>query len=131
MSELFSTNWMARFKEAWNSEPELSEALGKIGFSSMIGYGFPDEDAPSGYIKVENGQITDAGPYQGEDLNWDLRATGEHWGNFFAKEPSMTGLGLAYTTGKLKFRKGDYAAMLKDPRMATPFVKSFAVMGRV
>jgi hypothetical protein len=38
---------------------------------------------------------------------------------------------MAATTGKLKFRKGDYGAMVKDPRMAGPFVKSFSVMGRV
>jgi len=42
----------------------------------------------------------------------------------------MTGLGLAVTTGKLKFNSGDFKAMIKDPRMATPFVKSFSVMGR-
>ena len=37
----------------------------------------------------------------------------------------------AVTTGKLKFSAGDFKAMVKDPRMATPFVKSFAVMGKV
>ena len=35
------------------------------------------------------------------------------------------------TTRKLKFNKGDYSAMIKDPRMAGPFIKSFAVMGQV
>ena len=36
-----------------------------------------------------------------------------------------------FTTGKLKFVKGDYKAMLKDPRMAGPFVKSFGLMQRI
>jgi hypothetical protein len=31
----------------------------------------------------------------------------------------------------MKFKVGDYGAMIKDPRMAGPFIKSFAVMGRV
>jgi hypothetical protein len=40
-------------------------------------------------------------------------------------------LGMAYTTGKLKFKVGDYMAMIKNPSMAGPFIKSFSVMGRV
>jgi hypothetical protein len=38
---------------------------------------------------------------------------------------------MAYTTGKMKFAVGDYGSMLKDPRMAGPFIKSFSVMGTV
>jgi hypothetical protein len=44
---------------------------------------------------------------------------------------TMMGLSMAYITRKLQFRVGDYTAMIKDPRMAGPFVKSFAVMSRV
>ena len=40
-------------------------------------------------------------------------------------------LGLAFSTGKLKFKKGDFKAMIGDPRMAGPFIKSFGAMGRV
>ncbi len=133
MSQLFSADWMNKFKEQWNSEPELSNALGEIGFNSTIGYGFPDEDTPSGYIKVENGQVIDAGSYNDEnlELNWDMRATSDQWNKFMTKQPGMASLGMAFTTGKLKFKKGDYSSMLKDPRMASPFIKSFSVMGRV
>lgn len=131
MSDLFTSDWMSKFKDAWNSEPELTDPLQKIGFNSIIGYGFAGEAEPSGYIKVENGQVTDAGSYNGEPLNWDLRASDSQWNTFLSKEMGMTGLGLAVTTGKLKFKTGDFSAMVKDPRMATPFIKSFAVMGRV
>jgi hypothetical protein len=31
----------------------------------------------------------------------------------------------------MKFQVGDYTAMIKDPRMAGPFIKSFAAMGKV
>jgi hypothetical protein len=31
----------------------------------------------------------------------------------------------------MKFKVGDYSAMIKDPRMADPFIKSFSVMARV
>ncbi len=131
MSDLFNSDWMTKFKTEWNNEPELTEPLEKIGFSSMIGYGYQDDDKPVGYIKVENGQVTEAGPYNDEQLNWDLRASNDQWNTFFKKELGMTGLGIAFTTGKLKFKTGDYSAMIKDPRMATPFVKSFSVMGRI
>lgn len=131
MSDLFSASWMDRFKEEWNKEPELSAALEKISFNSVIGYGVDGEDKPRGVIKVENGKVTAAGDYTGESLNWDLRASEDNWKGWFNKDIGAVGLGTAYTTRKLKFESGDYAAMIKDPRMAAPFIKSFSVMGRV
>ncbi len=128
---LFDADWMAGFAEAWNNEPELSGALGEIGFNSVIGYGFTDDDAPTGVIVVENGQATSAGAYNGEELNWDIRAKEDQWNKWIAKPPGMTGLGMAFTTGKMKFIVGDYGAMVKDPRMAGPFIKSFAAMAQV
>jgi len=43
----------------------------------------------------------------------------------------MAGMGMAYTMGKLKFRTGDYGAMIKNPKMAGPFVKSFGLMQKI
>jgi hypothetical protein len=40
-------------------------------------------------------------------------------------------LGTAYASGKLKFYLGDYGSMIKNPAMAGPFIKTFAVMGKV
>ncbi len=131
MAELFSDEWMKGYMEAWNNEPELADALAKIDFNSAIGYGAPKDEHPRGYIKVEQGRVTEAGTYTDQTLNWDLRATDENWQKWFESPPGMAGLGMAATTGKLKFKKGDYTAMLKDPRMAGPFIKSFSVMGRV
>ena len=130
MADLFSEEWMQRFKEQWNNEPELSDALAKIDFNSVIGYGFPGEDTPRGVITIENGKATAAGAYNGEKMNWDLRAREDQWTKWMAKPPGMMGLGAAFTTGKIKFVVGDYKGMLKDPRMAGPFIKSFSVMGR-
>lgn len=130
MAELFSAEFMNKFMEEWNKEPELAGALEKIGFNSTIGYGIDGEGQPRGFLKIENGKAVAAGPYSGEELNWDLRATAENWGKWMQKPPGMMGLGMAYTSRKLKFNVGDYAAMIKDPRMAGPFIKSFSVMGR-
>lgn len=130
MSELFSPEWMESYMNAWNEEPELCDALADINFNSVIGYGFPDDAQPRGVIIVENGKATSAGAYDGQEMNWDLRAKQAQWEKWMSKPPGMAGLGMAFTTGKIKFKVGDYAAMLKDPRMAGPFIKSFSVMSR-
>ena len=131
MADMFSDEWMNSFKDQWNAEPELSDALAKINFNSVIAYGFDGEDTPRGVLTVENGKATKAGPFTGsEELSWDLRASFDNWNKWMAKPPGMMGLGMAYTSRKLKFNVGDYGAMIKDPRMAGPFIKSFSVMGR-
>jgi hypothetical protein len=131
MSQLFSDSWMQSFADAWNSDPELAGELEKINFNSTIGYGIDGEDSPRGVISIENGKAVNAGEYSGEALNWDLRASEDSWGKWIIKPPGMMGLGTAYTTRKLKFNVGDYSAMVKDPRMAGPFIKSFSAMGQV
>jgi hypothetical protein len=117
--------------DAWNNEPDLSDALAEIDFNSVIGYGFQGDDGPTGVITVENGKVTSAGAYNGEELSWDIRAKQANWDKWLSKGIGMAGLGMAYTTGKMKFAVGDYGSMLKDPRMAGPFIKSFSVMGTV
>lgn len=131
MAELFSDAWMKSFMEEWNKEPDLADALAKINFNSTIGYGFDKGDQPAGVIVVENGKVTSAGSYNGETLNWDMRASQDSWEKWLKSGISMMGLGAAYMGGKIKFKVGDYGAMVKDPRMAGPFIKSFTVMGRV
>ncbi len=131
MAELFSDEWMKSYMEEWNSEPDLSGALERISFNSNIGYGFLGDDQPKGILIVENGKATSAGAYNGEEMNWDLRASKDNWDKWIEKGLSMASLGMAYMGGKLKFKTGDYMAMIKDPRMAGPFIKSFAVMKNV
>ncbi|MBF0255529.1 MAG: SCP-2 sterol transfer family protein [Gammaproteobacteria bacterium] len=131
MAEMFSEEWMKGFQEKWNGEAELSDALAQIGFNSVIAYGFEGEAQPRGVLSVENGKAVAAGAYTGQTLNWDIRCAASQWEKMIAKPPGMMGLGMAFTTGKMKFAVGDYTAMIKDPRMAGPFIKSFSVMGRV
>lgn len=131
MSALFSDEWMKGFMEQWNAESDLADALAAIGFNSVIGYGVPEDGQARGVLVVENGKAVSAGAYNGEELNWDIRASDAQWQKWISKPPGMMGLGLAFTSGKMKFVVGDYGGMLKDPRMAKPFIKSFSVMARV
>lgn len=131
MSEIFSPDWLAAFAANWNADPGLSGALAEIGFTSTIAYGMKGEPGPRGVLVVENGKAVSSGAYDGQALNWDIRCTPEHWDKWLKKPPSMMDLGVAYTTGKMKFEVGDYGAMIKDPRMTGPFIKSFAAMSQV
>ncbi len=131
MADIFSNEWMKGYMEQWNADTELCSALAQIGFGSVIGYGIDGEDQPRGQITVENGQAVSAGAYNGETLNWDIRCAESQWQKWIAKPPGMMGLGMAFTSSKMKFKVGDYGSMLKDPRMAGPFIKTFSVMGRV
>ncbi len=107
MSDLFNDAWMKGFMEEWNDESTLSDALAEINFSSTIGYGFPGDDHPTGVLVVENGKGTTAGAYNGEDLNWDIRASEDQWNKRMSKPPGMMGLGTAFTTRKMVFAIGD------------------------
>ena len=95
MADMFSDEWMKSFAEQWNGEAELAGALEQIGFNSTIGYGFAGDDAPAGVLVVENGKATSAGAYNGEELNWDLRASADNWAKWAAKGVGMMGLGTA------------------------------------
>jgi hypothetical protein len=136
-AELFSDDWMKAYMDEWNKEPEIADKLAEKEFNSNIAYGFDGEEAPKGVLIVEKGKVTKAGACSEElkcdNLNWDLRATQEQWKEWLtAKEPmGMGGLGWAWTSRKLKFKVGNYSAMIKSPTTAGPFVKSFEVMGRV
>lgn len=131
MPELFSSDWMNELKDNWNAEPEVKDKLAAIGFNSIITCGFKDEDQPRGVFVVENGECVRAGDYDGETPDWDMRAARKDWMKWVAKGIGMTGMGMAYATGKLKFKSGDYGAMVKNPAMAGPFVKSFGLMQKI
>lgn len=131
MAELFSADWMNELKDAWNNEPEVRGKLEEIGFDSVITCGFKDDANPMGVFIVKNGECIEAGAYDGQTPDWDMRAAKKDWMKWVEKGLGMTGMGMAFTTGKLKFPSGDFKAMIKDPRMAGPFVKSFALMQKI
>ena len=131
MAELFSDEWINALKDEWNNEPEVSDALAKIDFSSVITCGYKSEEQPRCVFVVENGVATRAGLYNGETPDWDMRADEKNWGKWTTKPLNMASMGLAFTTGKLKFNTGDFKAMIKNPSMAVPFVKSFALMTKI
>lgn len=131
MADIFAAQWMQRLVDEWNKEPDLANGLSNIGFSSTIAYGFENEDEPRAVLVIKKGKAVSGDVFSHQEFNWDLRASKENWQKWFNKPPGMMALGMAYTSRKLKFKKGDYTSMIKDPHMAGPFLKSFTVMARV
>ena len=131
MSELFTADWMNALKEEWNNEPDVKDKLAEIGFNSVITCGYKNEEDPRGVFIVENGVCIKAGDWDGEEADWDMRAAPKDWRKWVTKGIGMAGMGMAYASGKLKFKTGDYGAMMKNPKMAGPFVKSFGLMKNI
>jgi len=130
MAELFSIEWAQKYKEIWNSSDGIANELSRVGFNSVVAFGMNEEEQPRCVLTISNGQLISVVPPNGELVNWDLRADVEYWEHLMEKPPGLMRLGLAYTTRKLKFKKGDYAAMIKDPKLSAAFVKCFELMGK-
>ncbi len=130
-TQLFTDEWINKLKDLWNEEPEVSDKLAKIDFSATIACGFKNEDDPRCVFVVENGKAVSAGLYNKEEADWDMRADEKNWEKWMEKPLTMTSMGMAVATGKLQFKKGDFKAMIKNPSMAGPFVKSFELMTKI
>ena len=131
MTEMFSDDWAQQYVAAWNANEDITSTLAKVGWSSVVGFGFQDEESPAFVMTISNGKIISTSEVAGADIQWDLRATRENWKAMVAKPPGLMKLGIAYTSRKLRFVKGDYASMIKDPNLASAFVKSFALMAAI
>ena len=131
MADLFSDEWAQAYKDAWNSDDEITGSLARAGFNSVVAFGLPEDSDPAFVMTIQNGMISSINNSPLDDVKWDIRATRDDWMSLIVKPPGLIKLGIAYTSRKLRFTKGDYATMIKDPSLAGAFVKSFALMGKV
>ncbi len=131
MADLFSSEWAQSFKDAWNTDEEITASLERANFNSVVAFGVPEMDEPSFVMTIQNGLVSSINTASADDIKWDIRATTDDWLSLIVKPPGLMKLGIAYTSRKLRFRKGDYATMIRDPSLAGAFVKSFALMGKV
>lgn len=132
MSELFSDDWAKAYMDAWNADDDITLILKNAGFSSVVGFGFPeDDDDPSFVMTIDKGFVVSTEKKPQDVINWDIRAKKDDWISLIAKPPGLMKLGIAYTSRQIRFKKGDYATMIKDPNLAGAFVRSFVLMGKV
>lgn len=131
MADLFSDEWAQAFKDAWNADDDITKSLERAGFNSVVAFGLPEDEMPAFVMTIQNGMVSSINTAAIDDIKWDIRATTDNWLSLIVKPPGLMKLGIAYTSRKLRFRTGDYATMIKDPSLASAFVKSFALMGKV
>lgn len=131
MAEMFSSDWARSYMDIWNADAEITGMLRNAGFSSVVAFGYQDEEGPRLVMTIDNGSVVSVDSRPASDINWDLRGDRDFWLALLSKPPGLMKLGMAYTSRKLRFRKGDYATMVKDPSLAGAFVKCFALMGKV
>ncbi len=131
MAELFSKEWAQAYMDAWNTDEEITSTLERADFNSVVAFGFQDEEAPNFVMTIQKGRVVSTDNTSPEGINWDIRASKDNWLSLIAKPPGLMKLGMAYTSRKMRFKKGDYATMIKDPSLAGAFVKSFGLMAKV
>ena len=131
MADMFSAEWAKSYMDIWNADTEIIRMLHNAGFSSVVAFGYQDEDTPRFVMTIENGSIVSVDSKPETEIKWDLRADQDFWLGLLSRPPGLMKLGIAYTSRKLRFNKGDYATMVKDPSLAGAFVKCFALMGKV
>ena len=128
MAKLFSDSWMQLFADAWNSDAEMTSNLAAEKFSSTIGFGCVGDEKPVGIVVVENGTVIYAGEFQGQKLDWDMRAEVDAWKEWLTDGFGFNKLGVAVSSGRLSFTTGDYRKMIRNPNMAKPFLRHFELM---
>lgn len=128
MAKIFSQSWMQGFADAWNADGEMVDNLAAAGFSSTIGFGFAGDREPVGVVQTSNGKVVYAGDFNGQLLDWDLRAEMGAWQEWLTKGFGLEKLGVSVSSGKLQFKKGDYRQMIRKPNMAKPFLRHFELM---
>jgi hypothetical protein len=131
MAEIFSEEWMKKYKSLWNSDNEHIKQLSDSDFSSNVAFGLIEDESPRIVIEIHQGIITNLAAYTGQNLDWDVRGKPAFWQAVSKQSPSLMKLGLAYTSRELKFLKGDYVKMIKEPRLSNAFIKCFKFMSAV
>ncbi len=131
MSDFLSNDWIQQLATAWNADPTIVDSLAKASFTSIVAYGILNEDKPRCYIAIENGVIVYAGLYTQQKLDWDLRASLEHWQHWLEEGFGLGNMGPAVALGRLKFIKGDYRGMIRNPKLAVPFLHHFDLMSEI
>ena len=122
MTKFLSEEWIKNYAEEWNKNETLKEGLKK--FSATIKYYIEGVEQPPVYVKVEKGQVTEAGMANGQKYDFEMWATPENWKILATGE---MGPKAAMLTKKLKFKGSMVTAM----KYMGPFEESLRMMSRI
>ncbi|EDN66772.1 conserved hypothetical protein [Beggiatoa sp. PS] len=122
---------MQEFATLWNNDQEITDILEQKNFNANIGYGLTEDRHPTGILIIVQGKVEEAGLYEGQSLDWDLRADFEDWTNWLEERLNLAQLGFVVADKKLQFRIGNHKKILRTPSLATVFLRSFELMSQV
>ncbi len=122
MAKFLSEEWIKEYAKIWNENDELKEGLKK--FSATIKYYIEGSDQPPVYVKVEKGQVVEAGLAGDGKYDFEMWATPENWQKLATGE---IGPKAAMATKKLNFK----GSMLTAMKYMGPFGKSLELMSKV
>ena len=60
MPELFSSEWLQKYQQMWNSHEGIADELRKLGFSSVVAFGIDGEAQPRCVLHIKNGEVVSA-----------------------------------------------------------------------
>jgi hypothetical protein len=129
--EVFSEAWMREYAKLWNAEQAMVRELTRHRFSATVGYGFLDQPAPQGLLVVVRGIAEWAGPYDGRELDWDLRAAPLDWTGWLSQGFELARLLAAVGGNRLQIWKGNHRRILRKPPLISPLLRAFALMPEV
>ena len=131
MARLFSDEWMYMLADRWNADTDMVDNLAQAGFCATIGFGHKGDEHPAGVVEVKDGRVQFAGGYEGQELDWDLRADPQDWQEWLEQGFGLDKLGVAVSSGRLSFMVGDYRQMIRNPNLAKPFLRNFDLMSQI
>ncbi len=122
MAKFLSEEWIKKYAEEWNKNETLKEGLKK--FSATIKYYIEGSEQEPVYIKVEKGQVVEAGIAPDMKYDFEMWATPEDW-----KTLATGGMGpkAAMLTKKLKFK----GSMITAMKYMGAFEESLRMMGKI
>ena len=131
MSKLFSQQWSQDLASLWNKDKQMLGDLTAISFSGTIGFGILEETIPRITFGVEDGRVETVSLHEGDELDWDLRASEEDWKLWLREGFGLDKLAVASAGGRLKFLAGDYRRMIRTQEMSRPFLRVLQLMAKV
>jgi len=131
MSELFSDQWALKLAQAWNSDPEILVDLEVADFNGDVAFGLKGRRLPECVLSVRHGKVEHAGRYDGQRVDWELRASPDDWNLWLDEGFGLKRLGFAVATGRLVFEVGNYRRMVRNPSLARSFLRVFDLMSTV
>jgi len=122
MPEFLSEEWIKQYVEEWNKNENLKEGLKK--FSATIKYYIEGVEQPPVYIKVEKGEVKEAGLAPEMKYDFEMWATPEDW-----KTLATGGMGpkAAMLTKRLKFK----GSMITAMKYMSAFEESLRMMSKI